>query len=163
MHSAREPHLEKPKHLRHVLRFLLVAVYALQHLQLQSSCDMPKCEVDPVLQDQMRRFMSENGLTVSGAAAQLGVDRTTFWRFCDSGRARDDTRALYREALAKRNKDAAARVADDAVDTDVLAVQARSAVQGALADRELRLIRKACEGVLALLDVYEAHSLGRKI
>ncbi len=36
--------------------------------------------------------------------------------------------------------------------------------QGVLADRELKQIRKACEGVLALLNVYEAQQLlARKI
>lgn len=39
---------------------------------------MPKCEADPVLQDQVHRFMKENGLTVSGAAVKLGVDRLHF-------------------------------------------------------------------------------------
>ncbi|MBE0586445.1 MAG: hypothetical protein IH617_00190 [Hydrogenophaga sp.] len=121
---------------------------------------MPKCEVDPVLQDQVNRFVSENGLTVSGAAMELGVGRTTFWRFCDSGRARGDTRALYRKALEKRNKISTARVAYDA---DALAGQARATLQKGLANHELKLIRKACEGVLALLDVYEAQSLGKEI
>lgn len=121
---------------------------------------MPKCEVDSALQEQVRRFMSENGLTVSGAAVRLGVGRTTFWRFCDSGRARSDTRALYREALEKRNINTATNVADS---TDSLVGQARIAMQGGLADSELRLIRKACESVLALLDVYEAQSLGKEI
>lgn len=120
---------------------------------------MPKCEVDRVLQDQVNRFVSQNGLTVSGAAAELGVDRTTFWRFCDSGKARGDTRALYREALEKRNKNPATRVAYDA---DALAGRARAALQRGLVDHELKLIRTACEGVLVLLDVYEAQSLGKR-
>lgn len=124
---------------------------------------MPKCEVDSVLLEKMHRFMRENRLTVSGTAAMLGVDRTTLWRFCDSGRARDDTKALYQEALSKRNTIAGGCVSDDAVDAGALAVQARSGLQGLLADRELRRIRRACEGVLALLDVYEAQQMGGKI
>lgn len=124
---------------------------------------MPKCEADHVLQDQVRRFMSVNALTCSGAAAKLGVDRTTFWRFCDSGRARADTRALYREALEKCNENATDGVAGYAIETDALAVQGRRASQGRPADLELKLIRRACEGVLALLDAYEAQSLGGKV
>ncbi len=124
---------------------------------------MPKCAVDSVLLEQMHCFIRENRLTVSGAAARLGVDRTTLWRFCSSGKARDDTKALYQEALLKRNVIAGGYVSDDAVDADALAVQAPSGSQGLLADRELKRIRRACEGVLALLDVYEAQQMGGKI
>lgn len=122
---------------------------------------MPKCEPDPALQERMRRFMRENMLTKNGAAAILGVDRTTLWRFCDSGRARGDTRALYHEALEKRINNPATTVADSAVKTDELTVHAHTSLQGGLAGHELKLIRKACEGVLALIDVYEAQSQGR--
>jgi hypothetical protein len=125
---------------------------------------MPKCEVDSALQDQVHRFVSENGLTVNGAATLLGVNRTTFWRFHETGEALGSTRARIREALVNRNKRSATRVADDAVGTDASEHQARPILQGVLADRELKHIRKACEGVLALLDVYEAQqSLARKV
>lgn len=123
---------------------------------------MPKCESDSALQEQVHRFIRVNGLTKSGAAAKLGVDRTTLWRFCDSGRARGDTRALYREALEKRSNNSATSVADNAVRTDALTGQARTSLHRSLADHELKLIRKACEGVLALLDVYEAQALVRE-
>lgn len=141
----------------HMLRFIFEGIY-----NPKGSCDMPKCESDPALQERVHRFMRVNGLTKSGAAARLGVDRTTLWRFCDSGRARDDTRALYHEALEKHNNNSATIVADDAVKTDTLTVQARASLQGSLAEHELKFIRKACEGVLALLDVYEAQTLGRE-
>lgn len=124
---------------------------------------MPKCETDPALQEQVYRFMRENGLTISGAATQLGVDRTTLWRFCYSGRARGDTRALYRGAIENRNTNPATPVASVAVKADSLAVHGRTGLQGRLASHELKLIRKVCEGVLALLDVYEAQSLGGEI
>lgn len=124
---------------------------------------MPKCESDPALQERAHRFIKENGLTVSGAAAKLGVDRTTFWRFCDSGRARGDTKALYLAALEKRNENNQKSVADDAVKADALIAHARSSLHGGLAGHELKLIRKACEGVLLLLDAYEAQALGRDI
>jgi predicted DNA-binding protein (UPF0251 family) len=140
-----------------MLQFMLDGIYNSRGL-----CDMPKCESDPALKERVHRFMRENRLTKSGAAAKLGVDRTTLWRFCDSGRARDDTRALYRGALEKHNKNTATTVADYAVKADALTVRARTSLQGGLAGHELKLIRKACEGVLALLDVYEAQSLGRE-
>lgn len=123
---------------------------------------MPKCDVDRVLQDEMLRFISESGLSVSGAAAKLGVGRTTLWRFCDSGRARGDTRALYREALSKCNSNHAGDVADDAVSAHANAGQPRRIGQAGLTDVELKRIRKTCESVLALLEAYEAQALDSK-
>lgn len=117
---------------------------------------MPKCEVDTLLQDQVRHFVSENGLTVNGAATLLGVNRTTFWRFHETGGALSSTRSRIREALANRNKHATVRVTDDAVRAGERRHQARSLPRGARANRELKQIRKACEVVLALLNVYEA-------
>ena len=113
---------------------------------------MSKCEVDLVLREQVRRFIRENRLSVSGAAAKLGVDRTTFWRFCSSGRARSDTKALYREALAK--------CIINAVAVSSLA-QADQVPQARLPDMELKRIRKTCETVLALLDAYAVKTLDR--
>ena len=121
---------------------------------------MPKCETDPALHEQVHLFIRENGLTISGAATQLGVDRTTLWRFCGSGRARGDTRALYRGAIENRSKNPAAAVASVAVKGDVPAVHGRTALRGRLESHELNLIRKVCEGVFALLDDYEAKGLG---
>ncbi len=124
--------------------------------ELGAVIDMPKCEVDRALQDQVRRFVSGNDLTVNGAAKLLGVNRTTFWRFHDTGEALVSTRARIREALANRKKSDAVRVSVDAVGGDAGEHLERRMLQGGLADRELKQIRKACEGVLALLNVYEA-------
>jgi len=121
---------------------------------------MPKCDPDPVLLDQVNRFMKENRVTVNGAAAKLGVGRTTFWRFCESGKARRDTKVLYRNALEKHNIISATNVADDAINGYGLTNPRRAALAGGLAGDELKLIRRACEGVLVLLNVYEAQSLG---
>lgn len=133
-------------------------------VQLKKSSGMPKCEIDSVLQGQVHRFVSENGLTVNGAATLLGVNRTTFWRFHGTGEALSHTRARIREALANRKKCTAVLVADDAVGTDASKHQARPILQEVLADHELKQIRKACEGVLTLLNVYESQqSLARKI
>lgn len=155
--SAHDAFVE-PINLQHMLRFFMLQFILDDIYNSRGSCDMPKCETDPALQEQVHRFMRENRLTTSGAAAKLGVDRTTLWRFCDSGRARDDTKALYREALEKRNRNSATGVANEAIK-----VAAHTSLQGGLASHELSLIRKACEGVLTLLDVYEAQSLGRGI
>ena len=118
---------------------------------------MPKCEVDLVLQEKLRLFMSENRLSVSGVADKLGVERTTLWRFFHSGRARGDTRGLYREALAKCSRDAAGDVADVA---DLSPDPVRRVLHAGLADLELKRIRRACETVLALLDICEAQASG---
>lgn len=122
---------------------------------LEALNDMPKCQVDPALREQVRRFVSENSLSVNGAARLLGVNRTTFWRFHGTGEALVNTRTRIREALANRNKSDAVRVSDDAVGGGASEHQARYMRQGGLADRELKQIRKACEGVLVLLNVYE--------
>lgn len=151
-------HLVKPIHLQHMLRFFTLQFMLDDIYNSRGLCDMPKCESDPALQEWVHRFMRESGLTKSGAAAKLGVDRTTLWRFCDSGRARGDTRASYRKALEKHNKNSATIVADDAVKMDPLTFHARTSLQEGLTGHELKLIRKACEGVLALIDVYEAQS-----
>lgn len=116
---------------------------------------MPKCEVDDVLQDQVRRFVRDNGLTVSGAGMLLGINRTTFWRFHESGEALGGTRARIRQALEKRNMRTEDRVADDAVAVEGKQRQVRSMLRD-VPERDLVQIRKACEGVLALLNAYDA-------
>lgn len=123
---------------------------------------MPKCEVDLALQGQLRLFMSENRLSVSGAAQKLGVERSTFWRFCQSGRARGDTRALYREALEKCSGNTVVDVADVADVADVSPAPVSRVLHAGLAGLELKRIRRACETVLALLDICEAQASGRE-
>ena len=118
--------------------------------------EMPRCQVDSALRDRVRRFVTDNAVSVNGAAKLLGVNRTTFWRFHDTGAGLVSTRARIQEAIANCEKSDVARVSDDAVGGGVPEQQARRIRQGLLADRELRQIRKACEGVLALLNVYEA-------
>lgn len=143
-----------------LLRFILRDIY-----NPGRRYGMPKCDKDPVLQDQLHRFMSENGLTRCAAAARLGVERTTLWRFCETGRARGDTRVRLREALEKCNMEARLSVACGAVGAfravDPVVPPVRAVSREVLTDRELKQIRKACEGVLALLDVYEAQALSR--
>lgn len=122
---------------------------------------MPKCNDDPALQHQVQRFISESGLTTNGAAVKLGINRTTFWRFCDTGRATPRTKVRLRNALEKRSKRATESVSFESDDSSSPAIQA-PALLGLLADRELKQIRRACEGVLALIDVYEAQRAGPK-
>ena len=124
---------------------------------------MPKCEVDLVLLEQLRLFMDENRLSVNGVAERLGVERSTFWRFFRTGRARADTRALYREALETCSNSAEIGVADVADVADLNPGSARRVRQAGLADLDLKRIRRACETVLALLDICEAQALGGEI
>lgn len=124
---------------------------------------MPKCEFDPILHERILQFVREGGLTPNAAATKLGVDRTTFWRFCDSGRARNDTKTLYIEALEKCNSKVKDVVAYDAVKTDEAIARALTTFQGSLAGDELKLLRRACESVLLLLDAYEAKPAGTDI
>jgi hypothetical protein len=125
---------------------------------------VPKCKVDSILQDQVHRFVRENGITVNGAATVLGMNRTTFWRFHETGEALGSTRARIREALENRNNCTTGRVAYDAVGGDAGEQQARPILQGMPDENELMQIRRACEGVLALLNAYEAQqSLPEKL
>lgn len=120
---------------------------------------MPKCGFDPVFQDQVQRFVSNNALTVNGAATALGVDRTVFRRAHKFGTALESSKKKIREALANRDKKSAS---DDAVFT-VDGAQPCSTLHRVLADGELKQIRRACEGVLTLLNHYEAQMMSRKI
>ncbi|OWG12737.1 hypothetical protein KDK82_5891 [Delftia sp. K82] len=119
---------------------------------------MPKCGSDPVFQDELQRFVIDNELTVNGAATLLGVDRTVFRRAFKLGAALESSKKKIREALANHNK----RVtSDDAV--HAVGMGAHPTRHGALADCDLKQIRRACEGVLALLDHYEAQTMRREI
>lgn len=123
---------------------------------------MPRCKVDPALRDQVYRFISISGLTINGAAIELGINRTTFWRFCETGRATSRTRLRLCSALEKRNKRSTESVSVNSDASDSPAIQAPAMLR-LLAERELKQIRRACEGVLALIDVYEAQHAGQKI
>ena len=121
---------------------------------------MPKCATDPILLEQMVDFIRENQLTIRAAATQLGVDRTTLWRFCTSGKARGDTKALYRESLKKRNTITATNNTHQHHE-ELIEGRKHLALQETLTERQLNQIRKACEGVLALLVAYETQQIRR--
>ena len=121
---------------------------------------MPKCEFDPVFQDQLQRFVSDNSFTVNGAATALGVDRTVFRRAHKFGTALESSKKKILKALENRDK---RFISDDADFADGGGRQSRPMRHGVLADGELKQIRRACEGVLALLDHYEAQTIGRKV
>jgi hypothetical protein len=119
---------------------------------------MPKCEIDSVLQDQLKRYVTERMLSVRAAAAELNVEHSGLSRFIKLGKARADTKAKFRAALSARANGTATTVA---VPVDV-ATSVRPLARGsALAVRELRQIRSACEGVLKLVDAYEAQLAGK--
>lgn len=120
---------------------------------------MPKCGFDPNFQHQLHRFVSDNALTVNGAATALGVDRTVFRRAYKFGTALESSKMKIRKALANRDKGA---VSNDAVSAVGGGTQPRPTLQGVLADCELKQIRRVCEGVLTLLDHYESQTMGRK-
>lgn len=122
---------------------------------------MPKCDRDTDLQNQVKLFMSKHRLTIGGAAAKMGVHRSTLWRFCRDAMAREDTRARYRTALASQDGEFVSDVAVPVAAPTI--VQRRATGQKPLDEQELKRIRAACEGVLALLDVYESQSMGNKI
>jgi len=112
-----------------------------------SDVAMPKVAHDPLLQKRLQEFVDNHG-NVAAAARMLGVDRATLWRFLERGMARIDTRQAYSAALER----------EAAKSETSVAVQAVAVAVGRnprLEERELRQIRRACEGVLALLNAYE--------
>lgn len=121
---------------------------------------MPKCEFDPDFQGLLQRFASDNAFTVNGAATALGVDRTVFRRAYKFGIALESTKKKILKALEKSSRRV---IFDDAVSVAGGAPQSIPLLHGVLADCELKQIRRACESVLALLDHYEAQTVGRKI
>lgn len=123
---------------------------------------MPKCGFDPVFQEQLQRFVIDNALTVNGAATELGVDRTVFRRAHKSGAALEKSKRKICKAIANREKRVASNDAFDTVGAGIQTRLTRPTRLGVLADGELRQIRRACEGVLALLDHYEAQTTGRQ-
>lgn len=123
---------------------------------------MPKCEVDAVLLDEVRRFVTERGLTVNGAATVLGVDRASFWRFHNTGKARGDTRAKYRKALQNCNASSVDCVAVDEPDGNETGSLARQTRRGVLTRSELRQLRSVCEGILVLVSTHEAQQKSLK-
>ncbi|MGN6828579.1 hypothetical protein [Paucibacter sp. M5-1] len=130
----------------------------MRNLQLLRSNGMPKCDFDPVLQDQLKRYVSERMLSVRAAAAELDVEHSVLSRFIKLGKARADTKARFRAALRERATETATAVA---VSADS-ATGVRQLIRGdVLAERELRQIRSACESVLRLVDAYEAQLAGK--
>lgn len=113
---------------------------------------MPKCESDPELQAAVHAFIKEHALTPGGAARRLGVERSKLWRFCQTGRAHEKTKSSYRAALTREAHKNATSVAVDSAP----AKRSLSEAPGLPDERELKQIKKACEGLLALVHAYEA-------
>jgi hypothetical protein len=111
---------------------------------------MPKVQPDPGLQQELKSFMSLHG-SVAAAAIALDVDRTTLWRFLGTGRARLDIKEQYRNALDRLKTNTATDVAVLVAETET----EKERPTKELKDRELHLIRQACESVLALIDAYQ--------
>lgn len=92
-----------------MMRLILDYIYNCRKIK-----GMPKCEFDPVFQDQLQRFVSDNALTVNGAATAL-----------------ESSKKKIRKALATRDK----RITlDDAVFTVDGGTQLRPTLHGVLAD-----------------------------
>lgn len=121
---------------------------------------MPKCEFDPDFQNQLQRFVSDNSFTVNRAATALGLDRTVFRRAHKFGTALESSKKKILKALENSSKITGS---DDALCTVGDFPHLRPTLDGVLADCELKQIRRACEGVLALLDHYETQTTARKL
>lgn len=117
---------------------------------------MPKCDRDEALQDDVLRFMDEQQLSASGAAALMSLERSTFWRFCRTGRARSDTRAAYRKALSQAKAKSATGVALQIPRRNAGSPPAAGADAMLPTLNELQQIKVVCEGLLSLVNFYEA-------
>jgi len=83
----------------------------------------------------------------SKLAIKLGVDRSTFWRFCQTGRAIDKTREAIRRGLM-RNKN----------ETNVNFGKVKTSIENSFAENirdDMQSLRSLCTTVLTLLDGYE--------
>lgn len=107
---------------------------------------MPKIQKDVELHQEVQQFVIKMG-GIPQAAIQLGIDRTTLWRFNKSGCAIDRTRHALSDAI-KRNKSAT---------TEFAAHETRTKLDApiSISCNDLKTMRSFCQSMMALIDVYE--------
>jgi len=113
---------------------------------------MPKLKKDDKLHQDVQNFVQAAG-GLPQAARQLGVNRVTLWRFCHTGCAIDRTRHKLSQGIS-RNKSA----------TSEYTAHETSTIQTAprfVSDEDLKTMRLFCNGMMALIDMYEQLSLSR--
>lgn len=108
---------------------------------------MPRVLEDVKLRDEVRQFVSDTG-SISKAAQLLGFDRTTLWRFHNTGCALEQTRLKIQAAL-KRNE--SATNASSHSGTESIPGKDLAPVLG----DELKVMRAFCQKMLAMIDMFE--------
>jgi len=113
---------------------------------------MPKLKKDDKLHQDVQNFVQAAG-GLPQAAQQLGVGRVTLWRFCKTGCAIDRTRHRLSQGIS-RNKSATTE--SPAYETTTTQAPPRF-----VSDGDLKTMRLFCNGMMALIDMYEQLSLSR--
>ncbi|MDO9204147.1 hypothetical protein [Methylotenera sp.] len=107
---------------------------------------MPRVVTDDELLAEVLAFEKTVG-SRSKLAIKLGIDRSTFWRFCRTGRAIDKTREAIREGLM-RNKN----------ETNGNFGKVKTSIENTFVDNireDMQSLRSLCTTVLTVLDGYE--------
>lgn len=113
---------------------------------------MPKLKKDDKLHQDVQNYVQAVG-GLPQAAQQLGVGRVTLWRFCKTGCALDRTRHSLSQGIS-RNKSATTE--SPTQETTTTQTPPRF-----VSDEDLKTMRLFCNGMMALIDMYEQLSLSR--
>lgn len=107
---------------------------------------MPRVRTDDDLLAQVLAIQGVIG-NKSKLAAMLGVDRSTFLRFCSTGKAIDKTRVRIQKGLIRYKNE-----------TSDSSEKANATINPALTgniQEDMRMLRSLCTTVLTVLDGYE--------
>jgi hypothetical protein len=104
---------------------------------------MPKVITDDALLAEVLAIEKNVG-SRSKLALQLGVDRATFWRFCQTGRAIDKTREVIRQGLMRNKNETIGKVG--------ISIENSFGVN---IHDDMQSLRSLCNTVLTVLDGYE--------
>lgn len=110
---------------------------------------MPRVETDEALLREVRRYVESAG-GVTKAARALGMDRSTLWRYLQSGSAIERNRAKLRQVARSQENETTAQ--ESATNEQLPA----ASLAGCSID-ELRKVRSMCRQAVMVIDWYEAH------
>lgn len=110
---------------------------------------MPKCQLDEHLHQRAKDFVLRHGGNASAASAELGIDRTKFWRFVKFGRALPRTRVEVAQRLDLHDAAQTVRQSETKMNQD-------GPVSFGVSFAETRQLRAFCLKMLEMIDFYES-------